>query len=103
MSFGGTHVQGETGGSQGVTLGISQIPAHTHTVNCNKMGGTTTSAVGTYPAFDGDYPVYSGSGNAALAPTAVGGAGSDQPHNNMAPYLVMTACICLVGIFPSRN
>jgi len=103
MSFGNGHVQGEQGGSQGVTLVTTQLPAHTHTVNCNKMAGTTTDATGAFPAYDGDYPVYSGSGNAAMAPTAINGTGGDQPHNNMAPYLVVSVCIALQGIFPSRN
>jgi len=34
---------------------------------------------------------------------AINKAGGSQPHNNMAPYLVLTFCIALSGIFPSRN
>ncbi len=102
MGFGSTHTQGEAAGSQAVTLNVSQMPAHTHTVNCNKMGGNSTEAKGNVPAYDADYPVYSASGGAALAPGTVSGVGG-QPHNNLAPYLVLTVCIALVGIFPSRN
>jgi microcystin-dependent protein len=30
-------------------------------------------------------------------------AGSNQPHNNLPPYLALTFIICLNGIFPSRS
>ena len=33
---------------------------------------------------------------------AVAPAGGDQPHNNMQPYLTLTFCIALQGIFPQR-
>ncbi|MDQ6777332.1 MAG: phage tail protein, partial [Actinomycetota bacterium] len=33
----------------------------------------------------------------------IGQAGGSQPHNNVQPYLVMSFCIALQGIFPSRN
>jgi microcystin-dependent protein len=29
--------------------------------------------------------------------------GGSQPHENMSPYLTVTICIALQGIFPSRN
>ena len=41
--------------------------------------------------------------SAAMSPAAVGPSGSNQPHNNMPPYLVMNFCIALQGVFPSRN
>ena len=34
---------------------------------------------------------------------AVSNVGSGQPHDNMSPYLVVSFCIALLGIFPSRN
>jgi microcystin-dependent protein len=34
----------------------------------------------------------------ALAP-----AGGDQPHNNMQPYLTLSFCIALQGVFPPRT
>jgi microcystin-dependent protein len=39
----------------------------------------------------------------ALAPQSVTNVGGSQPHNNMAPYLVINFAIALLGIFPSRN
>jgi microcystin-dependent protein len=34
----------------------------------------------------------------ALAP-----AGGDQPHNNLMPYLTLSFCIALQGVFPPRG
>lgn len=33
----------------------------------------------------------------------IGASGSNQPFNNLQPYLVLNYCIALSGIFPSRN
>ena len=59
---------------------------------------TTNRAAGSVPANGG---VYSTTPNAAGAPT--GAAGGGQPHNNVQPYLGLSYCIALEGIFPSRN
>ena len=40
---------------------------------------------------------------AAMAPTALGVAGSDLPHNNMQPYLTLNFCIAMQGAFPPRG
>jgi microcystin-dependent protein len=29
--------------------------------------------------------------------------GDSRPHDNQQPYLALTCCIALVGIFPSAN
>jgi microcystin-dependent protein len=34
---------------------------------------------------------------------AVTPAGGDQPHNNMQPYLTLSFCIALQGVFPPRT
>ena len=39
----------------------------------------------------------------ALDPSTVGNAGGSQPHENMQPYLTLSFCIALQGIFPSQT
>jgi microcystin-dependent protein len=56
--------------------------------------GTTTSSVPFYTAASGLQPMNAGS---------ISNYGSSQPHENRQPYLVMTWCIALTGIFPTRN
>jgi microcystin-dependent protein len=38
-----------------------------------------------------------------MDPQATSAAGGSLPHNNMSPYLTMTFCIALQGIFPPRG
>jgi microcystin-dependent protein len=38
-----------------------------------------------------------------MSPDAVTFVGGSQPHNNMQPYLTISFCIALQGIFPSQN
>jgi len=39
----------------------------------------------------------------SLHPGTVSNTGGSQPHQNMQPYLVLTFCIALTGLFPTRN
>jgi microcystin-dependent protein len=39
----------------------------------------------------------------AMAPAAVSSVGGSQPHENRQPFLVLSFCIALQGIFPSQN
>jgi len=99
---------GETSGSATVTLTPGELPSHTHTVGCNSGAGTQSSPAGAvWAASSGgrtppphyknaapSFPMLSG----GLGPT-----GSDLPHNNLQPYLVLNFCIALQGIFPPRQ
>jgi microcystin-dependent protein len=38
-----------------------------------------------------------------MASGAIANAGAGQGHENRSPYLVINMCICLAGIYPSRN
>jgi microcystin-dependent protein len=40
---------------------------------------------------------------AAMAPQSVLNTGGSQAHLNMQPYLVLSFCIALQGIFPSAT
>ena len=101
-------VIGQSGGEQGVTLTVSQIPSHSHVPNYTAMadaaGQNTVGPVGKLWAPDpnGNVTFSTGDGE-MLAANALANTGGSLPHNNMAPYLVLNFCIALVGIFPSRN
>jgi len=101
ISFGGNKVQGQIGGEESHTLTINEMPAHVHTVSAS-------NAVPDAPLPASDYSAqntgaYAPTPDATMAPTAVGNSGGSQPHPNMGPYLVISFCVCLQGIFPSRN
>jgi microcystin-dependent protein len=103
MHTNGSHPQGQSAGEQSVTLTTSQIPSHTHNAIANNSGTNQASpACGSWSPGSADQ-VYSTAGGANMSPSAIANAGQSQPHNNLMPYLTLTFCIALLGIFPSRN
>ncbi|MBK9711278.1 MAG: phage tail protein [Kouleothrix sp.] len=99
-------VIGETGGETNVTLITSEMASHGHTVGADSGASSVAAPTnGMWASAGRGRPsAYSSNApSAAMSPAAVGPSGSNQPHNNMPPYLVMNFCIALQGVFPSRN
>ena len=100
---------GQSGGTETVTLTVSQIPAHSHVPTCNASQGTsTTPAFNANPpggiwAFAANNPYTDGSPAASMDPAAVGSSGGSQPHDNMIPFLVINFILSLFGVFPSQT
>lgn len=93
---------GQQGGSTAVTLVAANLPAHSHTVTASSNAPTQGSPTGGAWATAANIP-YASTANAAMAPGALANVGGSQPHNNVAPSLVLNYSIALAGIFPSRN
>ena len=101
------HFIGESSGSPTVTLLTSEIPVHRHGV----MASTAQDQ--SSPANNGlgqGQLIYKNLANpnvianqTPLNPSMIGLAGSDQPHNNMMPYLTLNFCIAMQGVFPPRT
>jgi microcystin-dependent protein len=96
---------GEMSGVESITLLQSEIPLHTHVLRAsiepgdNRLPSTAVSLSVSTGAF-----AYVG-GSPALTPMALQAlppAGGGLPHNNMQPYLTLSFCIALQGIFPQR-
>lgn len=106
IHFGNNFTIGEIGGEEAHTLTTNEMPAHTHTVNGSGSTGNQPSPAGNFWAVDDAAAVVynvPASGTAPMSSAALSTVGGSQPHNNMAPYLVLNFCIALLGIFPSRN
>jgi microcystin-dependent protein len=102
IHVGNGHTLGERGGEQAHTLTIAELPQHAHTVNASSVNGNQNFASGNVLAAAGN--LYSGPSNlTALHPSSVANVGGSQPHENLQPYLTLSFCIALQGIFPSRN
>lgn len=99
---------GQIGGSQSVTLITSEMPVHAHFVGRAKGGdGDSVTPVASVwaqsPAGRGAAALYAPSANAKVNPFfSLGPTGGSLPHNNMQPYLTLSFCIALQGVFPQR-
>jgi len=104
------HDLGETGGSDSVTLLISEMPAHAHNINCidgARVGGQTGQPGNGILTKTGGVPANAytsgATQNQTMAENMVVPAGGDQPHNNMMPYLTLNFCIAMQGVYPARS
>ena len=99
---------GEIGGSQSVTLLVSEMPFHTHTLNgfnlSGDLFGPTAGAADALLTRSEGGAVYNTtiSNIVQFAPQALSPAGGSLPHNNMQPFLALNFCIALQGVFPAR-
>jgi len=102
-SGGNSHVLGETGGEESVTLTSGQIGAHTHSVSqsASKDEETTNRPDGAFYTVGGAYGGTAGSPSMGGTPTS--NAGNNQAHENRQPFLALPFVIALAGIFPSRS
>lgn len=99
--MGSGHTLGERGGEQAHTLNISEIPTHTHVGNATNNTGNTPIPLNNILA-DSPSQLYATPANlVSLQPGTVTNTGGSQPHLNMQPFLTISFCIALQGIFPS--
>jgi microcystin-dependent protein len=107
IHVGNGHTLGEKAGSQAVTLSISQIPMHVHIANASTTAANQATLVANsvpniLAAVTGNQ--YAPASNlTTLVPDTVTNTGGSQAHLNMQPFLTLTICIALQGIFPSPN
>ena len=101
LHVGSGHTLGERGGEQAHTLTIAELPTHTHAV-----GVSTSSSSGN----DNPANRFLGSVNnmyhtptnlTAMNAGTITNTGGSQAHLNMQPFLTLSFCIALQGIFPS--
>jgi microcystin-dependent protein len=103
IHVGSGHTLGERGGEQAHTVSIAELPTHTHVLNA-----TTTPGTALVPASNllakANLPAYAAATNlVAMASTTTLNTGGSQAHLNMQPFLTLSFCIALQGIFPSPN
>jgi microcystin-dependent protein len=99
------HDLGETSGSETVTLLQTEIPAHTHSMSGAAQDPATAKLVNAQASFSLSQGggIYQDAANTQLAPEAATPTGGALPHNNLQPYLTLTFCIALQGVFPPRT
>lgn len=122
------YVVGQFGGSETLALTAANMPAHSHSL-ATTAGATTSLSVAIITSSTTDNTTESGAGTNSLGTGdnmldvyresnnkagAVGGVvatlsgntssvGTGTAFNNRDPYLVTNYCICVSGIYPTRD
>jgi microcystin-dependent protein len=94
---------GELGGDETITLTPNQLPVHTHALHASPAAASGTAPGGALLAATGVASYDTAAGTTAMAASAVGSAGGNQPHENMAPTLAVNYIISLFGIYPQQT
>lgn len=98
------HDLGEIGGSQTVSLLESEIPSHAHGLLASASDGNNTKPATQLFAQGVGVKIWgTNAPNTQFSGNAIAPAGGDQPHNNMMPYLTLSFCIALQGVYPPRT
>jgi microcystin-dependent protein len=105
IHVGSGHTLGERGGEQSHTLSIAELPTHTHVAQATSAAGTAAiPGTGVLLATSTNYEAYRPATSlVSLEPATIANVGGSQAHLNMQPFLTLSFCIALQGIFPSPN
>jgi microcystin-dependent protein len=102
IHVGSGHTLGERGGEQAHTVSIAELPTHSHVAVGTSNDATVAPPTGNFLA-SGANQYQPPPGNTPLHPQTLANVGGSQAHLNMQPFLTLTFCIALQGIFPSPN
>jgi microcystin-dependent protein len=102
---------GETGGTTTVALSREETPAHNHSLMGSITTGDSNTAAGNVLARSQgpanpkapEGKIYNPKPADTVIDAPVAAVGDGQTHDNTQPYLALTYCICINGIFPQRD
>ena len=104
IHFGQGFTQGERGGEQGHTLTIAELPQHVHQASGATNNSVTDVPDSTVVLGAATLDIYRDPTNlVTMDPGTVSSVGGSQAHLNMQPFLTLSFCTALQGIFPSQN
>jgi microcystin-dependent protein len=100
----GEFLIGQAGGEPAHTVTMSEMAAHSHTASGTSQTGDVFVPTGNLLAGSPAQLYGPPTSNlTTLIPSTITDVGGSQPHDNMQPYLTISFCIALSGIFPSQN
>jgi microcystin-dependent protein len=102
IHVGNGHTLGEQGGEQAHTLSIAELPTHTHGLTVSNNNATASTPNSGVLMAQASVDMYRSPTNpVALGAGSISNTGGSQAHLNMQPFLTLSFCIALQGIFPS--
>ena len=97
------HTMGEAAGTTSVTITNQTMPTHIHVAQAVTPAGNVIIPAGNMLATSPAKPYDAAANLTTLTPATISNNGGSQAHLNMQPFLALTFCIALQGIFPSPN
>ncbi|HTL97928.1 MAG TPA: tail fiber protein [Holophagaceae bacterium] len=99
---------GTMAGEEQITVTLSELPSHTHSLGARAVAATTGAPTNGVlaEANEGGRSVvdyYGTSGGTVTTAQATDTVGGGQAHDNMSPFLGLSFIIAASGVFPSRN
>ncbi|MCU0496009.1 MAG: tail fiber protein [Anaerolineae bacterium] len=94
---------GERGGVEAHTIIPNELPQHTHTLNFSttSVGNVNTLTNTSIPARSGTSVYAPFQSPVPMNTSSMSFVGGSQPHENRQPFLALSFCIALQGVFPS--
>jgi len=103
IHMGNGHTLGEAAGTESVTINLQTMPQHFHLMNGSTVAsGGNDNPAGRFLGSAGNL-YHTPASLTTMNPATIGNTGGSQPHENRMPFLTLSFCIALQGIFPSRN
>jgi microcystin-dependent protein len=108
---GSSYVMGETGGETAIALSRLEAPVHTHNMMATIIqatantasGGVLGKSQGTTTPKAAEGKIYSPNTPDTVIDAPISTVGGGGAHDNLQPYLALTYCICVRGVFPPRG
>lgn len=92
---------GQASGTESVSLTSGQLPSHGHLVAASSVAPNASRPGNAFLAANGAYQA--AADGTTMATGMIQASGNSQPFGILPPYLALNFCICLEGLFPSRN
>ncbi len=103
IHVGAGHTLGQRGGAQAHTLSPAEMPEHTHLLSASTAAANQAGPAGNVLARASSNYYSPAVKPAAMHPGSVVNVGGSQAHPNVQPFMALSFCIALQGIFPSPN
>ncbi|MGJ3230439.1 MAG: phage tail protein [Oceanicaulis sp.] len=103
---GPNYVVGTMVGAEASVLSVANLPAHTHMAGASAQPPSVVSPENaSFPTPPPQFPAYASDPNPTVAMDSdtIGSTGGSQPFSLVGPSSVLTYCVALEGIFPSRG